>query len=418
MNPAKIMIAGGVAMAVGLSLASGAQVWRNRQAARQWAEEQAVADRLVAERESAAQAQLAAQVAQLSAGIQKVHAGVKETSPGFRREREDLLKLEDAAEEWASRPAAAVPEVLTAEQSAALPKKFQDELVYPKCDKDYVVSRGGGELARRHHSYEGHRAPFTMVLVPGDAAKGVAPFYIGETEVTWDLFRPWAEWEDRSPEECNEETMKKLRPSNQASYSDNSHMAGYESTPAMGMSRLTAEKFCELLSSRTGRRYRLPTEAEWGRAYALGGGDPPNQAGKLAAAWCKENSDDFDRSDVPENLRVYGPRVGKVATKKPNALGLYDMLGNVAEWVQTPGGPDRNGKNTFVRGGDFLTPAAQLTGARREESDNHYGGDSEDAAHNSWNATYPNNPPSIWWYKDHYQVGFRLVCDPVNLPPR
>ena len=33
-----------------------------------------------------------------------------------------------------------------------------------------------------------------------------------------------------------------------------------------------------------------------------------------------------------------------------------------------------------------------------------------------WNETYPNLPKSLWWYRDRFDMGFRLVCDPVNIP--
>ena len=33
-----------------------------------------------------------------------------------------------------------------------------------------------------------------------------------------------------------------------------------------------------------------------------------------------------------------------------------------------------------------------------------------------WNETYPNLPKSLWWYRDRFDMGFRLVCDPINLP--
>ena len=81
--------------------------------------------------------------------------------------------------------------------------------------------------------------------------------------------------------------------------------------------------FLKRLNARDTRQaWRLPTEAEWEYACRAGGEREP---GLGAIAWYKANS---------------GDRTQPVATKEPNAWGLHDMQGNVAEWVQDWYSPD------------------------------------------------------------------------------
>lgn len=93
----------------------------------------------------------------------------------------------------------------------------------------------------------------------------------------------------------------------------------------------SAVKFCEKLSEKTGKKFRLPTEAEWEYAARAGTdtpwywGNTPDQIGHYAVY--KGNS---------QGLNVSGP----VASKSPNPWGLYDVLGNVWElvWDNDSGG--------------------------------------------------------------------------------
>jgi formylglycine-generating enzyme required for sulfatase activity len=131
------------------------------------------------------------------------------------------------------------------------------------------------------------------------------PFAIGRHEVTFD------EWD-----QCVEEGGCKHRPDDRD--------WGRGDRPVINVSWLDAKAFVAWLSQKTGKTYRLPSEAEWEYA-ARGGASTPYWWGRDVGARqanCRECKADNPQQTLP------------VGSFKPNPFGLFDTAGNAAEWVE------------------------------------------------------------------------------------
>ncbi len=171
----------------------------------------------------------------------------------------------------------------------------------------------------------------------------VDDFYIGETEVTQ---AKWREVMGNNPsyfKDCDD------CPVEMVSWNDN-------------------QEFIERINQKTGKAFRLPTEAEWEYA-ARSGGKKEKYSGTSSEselgeyAWYDKNS---------------GRQTHPVKQKRPNAIGLYDMSGNVWEWVQdwndksyyknspmdNPKGPSSGSYRVFRGGSWFVTGMNARTACR------------------------------------------------------
>lgn len=231
----------------------------------------------------------------------------------------------------------------------------------------------------------------------------VDAFWMQAHEVTWDEYRLFMfanqAGESSHPDELVDAVSRPTRP-----YVEMSFGMGINGYPAISMTQHAANKYAEWLSAKTGEFYRLPTEAEWEYACRAGSITPfyfgPDAAHLGEYAWYSANSKG---------------QYQKVATKKPNAWGLYDMLGNVMEWTLDQYEPYRpvpavnpwvkptEPYPQVVRGGSWNDGPDLLRCAARLASDA------------SWKQQDPQLPKSIWYHTDAQWLGFRLIR-PVKLP--
>ena len=247
----------------------------------------------------------------------------------------------------------------------------------------------------------------------------IEPFWMGKCEVTWDEYETWSvkldiarrkmkrEAEGREKTAWEELVDAVARPT--AAYTDMTFGMGKAGRPAICITQYAAKMYCKWLTANTGRYYRLPTEAEWeyacraGTTTAYSFGDDPDDLDDYA--WYFDNSDDGYQ---------------KVGQKKPNPWGLYDIHGNVAEFVldqyvadfykkhagqtvKTPLALPTTEFPRVVRGGSWDDDPEMLRSAARRGSNK------------DWKMQDPQIPQSIWYLTDANFAGFRVVR-PLRMP--
>ncbi|MCZ2344093.1 MAG: SUMF1/EgtB/PvdO family nonheme iron enzyme [Bacteroidales bacterium] len=239
------------------------------------------------------------------------------------------------------------------------------------------------------------------------------PFYIGKTEVTraqfqkfvlatghrttgprWGYDKKSPQWFTIAPEFSWENPGYKQ---------DENH-------PVVNVTWLEATAFCEWLSKKEGKTYRLPTEAEWEYVTRLSSptpklnADPQTvlQSANLADDSLLQSLSDGEKKPIALSGNDGFSFTAPVAQKAANPLGLHDLFGNVAEWCQDHYGDWAKLKETdpiqttphpddfrVIRGGSFLTGSIAGTYFR-----SHLPADCADM-----------------------QTGFRIVAEIPPLPP-
>lgn len=309
-------------------------------------------------------------------------------------------------------------------------------------------ARGAAEMKPFTQSIPGTEASFDVVPIPGGSVKvgsptgeakrednegpqhevEVEPFYMGKHEVTWAEYEPFLQnyhrlaglpSEKRPPIPADKMAQAVTYPTPMYELEAGpklDKMGRGGKYPAVIMSQYAARQYCKWLSKKTGRFYRLPTEAEWEHAARAGTTTPYFFGGDAKGldefAWF------FDNSENEDGDAVYR----EVGLKKPNPWGLYDIYGNVAEWCTDQHADDWyeqfDGKKTnwrdhinwpskqhprVIRGGGYESEAEQCRSASRLGSDK------------KMNIKDPQLPQSPHWLTEGFWIGFRVVS-PVKEP--
>ncbi len=257
----------------------------------------------------------------------------------------------------------------------------------------------------------------------------LSPFWIGKVEVTWDEFEAWyratageGRTDTRMIDAATGQDVDALTGATPP-YVPPDQGWGKGDRPAITMTYHAALMYTRWLSEVTGKRYRLPTEAEWEYA-ARGGtsgayffdGDPKKYSERRL--WNRifgASTQEIDRFVIHSGNS--GGKTQPPSEVEPNPFGLLNMSGNVKEFcldwyapdtytqhsegaaIVDPRGP-AEGSERVVRGGSFNSDPADMRSAAREST-------RTDACL----MTDPQKPKSLWWYSDCEDIGFRVVLE-------
>ncbi|MBL0709169.1 MAG: SUMF1/EgtB/PvdO family nonheme iron enzyme, partial [Sulfurimonas sp.] len=249
-----------------------------------------------------------------------------------------------------------------------------------KAPKNFVLIKAGSFMMGSKSSYKSNEKPLHKVSIKKD-------FYIGKYEVTVGEFRKFIDATNYKTDADKEGSCMtyttnwtfttKWEQKSGANWK-NPGFSQTNNNPVVCVSWNDSKKYTKWLSKKTGKTYRLPTEAEWefvarsGTTTKYSFGDSDSSAGSFA--WYDSNN----------NSKTH-----PVGLKKPNPWGIYDIHGNVWEscedwyidnYENTPrDGSAYNNKTSYkvLRGGSWNNSSGFLRSANRGRGDpgnSNYGG--------------------------------------------
>ena len=208
----------------------------------------------------------------------------------------------------------------------------------------------GSALAGRYADYINSEAPQRVALID-------EPFRIGTTEVTVGQFRAFVDATGYKTVAEREGTGYNYVTREQGPDFSwrNTGLAQDDTHPVVNLAQADCIAFCDWLSEQESEAYRLPTETEW--EYACRAGSQGH--------WCfGDDENEFFRygwSSMTAESSTH-----PVGQLRPNAFGIYDMHGNVREWVTLNDGSLSDADGTgVVRGGSFTKTPVLLRSASR-----------------------------------------------------
>ncbi len=226
----------------------------------------------------------------------------------------------------------------SSEQGTIVPHSLSGDLKSVSPGSDFKFTLEAVPTGVQDYTETVNGASFDMVAVEGgtfqmgsnngeDDEKPVhsvslSDFCIGKTEVTIGQYLVFCkETDSHYPKWLEKGNEYNIHTGTNDYYKKAGMSESNEDNPITGISWNDAIAFCNWLGDKTGKHYRLPTEAEW--EYAVRGGK-------------KSRGHEYSGSNTIGNVAWYddnsGGKTHPVGTKQSNELGLYDMTGNVWEW--------------------------------------------------------------------------------------
>lgn len=224
---------------------------------------------------------------------------------------------------------------------------------------------------------EGVPLHHAQVEWPQHEVEVTAPFLIGRYEVTRREYAAFIDDTGRPAHECLVYADRRYVPAAGSSWRNPTFEQG-DDHPVICVDWDDARAYADWLSDKTGRPYRLPSEAEW--EYAARAGSTGARYWNPAAGNACQHANVADRDSIRPQFDCSDPypETSPVRYGIPNAFGLYGMLGNIGELVMDCGLPDYaeagGGSEAVIspdcekhvgRGGSWWNDAYYLRSARR-----------------------------------------------------